>query len=98
MKVNVDQGLTSYNGEPMTENAAEDSPPATLKAVLVQACLMAQESSGDQKYRVYQLLKRIDAGGEVELSAEDVSKLKALVGQSYPVGVVGPVWSVLEGV
>jgi hypothetical protein len=97
MKLNVDMQLVAFNGEPMTENTAEDSPPATLKSVLVQACLMAQESSGDEKYRVYRLLKRIDAGSEVELSAEDVSKLKALVGNYYPVAVIGPVFDILEG-
>lgn len=96
MKIDVDQTLIAYNGDPMTENGDEDSPPATLKRVLVQACLNAQEQDGEQKYRVYRLMKRIDAGGEIDLPSEDITKLKELVGKSYNVAVVGPVYDALE--
>lgn len=96
MKINVDQTLIAYNGTQMSKSP-QDSTPAMLRDVLANACLQSQESGGEAKYRTYQLLMRIDRGGEVEFTAEEVAKLKSLVGQAYGVAVVGPVWDALEG-
>src|SRR5690606_2615440 len=92
MKIDLSAPLHGFNGEPIPETSAPDSPPATLRHVLTQACLAAnpqQYATGADKYRVYRLLKRVDEGGKHEFTAEEVAELKKLVGNVYPVAIVG---------
>lgn len=97
MKVNVDKVLTDLNGK----NIEDDGAHLTLKTVAVN-CLLSQHpddsrSTGEEKLKRYQLAKEIFKGGEVELTAEDASLVKRLVGRAYGPLVVGQVFPLLDG-
>ncbi len=98
MKFNVDAQVIGYNGKPIPKSADDDSP-VSLGEVLSMACVNAnpqKHSTGEDKMKIYRILQKTHAGGEVELEVEEVALLKTLVGESYGVPMVGPVYDLLE--
>lgn len=102
MKYSVTQFLTAFDGQVIKDGPLPESPPAQLKKTLEVACINAnpQEfNTGEQKYSVYKLLQKIHvAEEEVDLTSEEVTLLKRLVGGCYPVAIVGVVYDILEKV
>jgi len=106
MKHNLMVPLVSYNGAPFHAQSSPQSDgvagagPMTLKAVLENACVSANPQeypTGDQKMQIYQLLLKLHAAAPfAELSAEDVTLLKRLVGTQMTVAAVGAVFTLLE--
>lgn len=97
MKYDMDQELIGYDGEAITEG--DDNSPVVLGKVLMAACVNANPQTyktGKEKLKIYRLLQRISAGGEIELQSEQITLLKDLVGAVYGVGMVGAVYDVLE--
>lgn len=98
MKINMAQSIMGFNGEPIVKSE-EDNSPVTLGDSLIMACVNANpqtHTDPDEKVRIYRLMQRIHGGGDVELEAEDIVLLKTLVGESFGVGMVGPVFDILE--
>ena len=97
MKVDLDRVLLSLDGQPLKSDKDED---ATLGYVLSLACLNAdprKHDTGEKKYEIYQVAKKVTEDGIVDLSHEDIVLLKKLVGEVSPVAVVGTVWDILDG-
>jgi len=97
MKYNMEEELVGFDGKPITEG--EDDSPVTLGKVLMMACVNAnpqEHKTGEDKLKIYRLLQTVHAGGDVELTAEEVALLKELVGVIYGVGMVGAVYDCLE--
>lgn len=73
---------------------------ATLGGVCIGALLGVyadeQSLSGDEKFKRYKLAERISAGGEQDVSAEEVALLKKLIGKNWPPAVLGPAYEALE--
>lgn len=84
MKINIDQKLKNYAGAILKDQADKE---LTLKWICTEGLLQAvgkpdgkaEELTGTELMARYQLGHRIDKGGEVELSAEEVTKIKALI-------------------
>jgi hypothetical protein len=77
-----------------------DNVSLTLGTVAVSA-LMGQYQdeqgiSGDEKFRRYQIASRVSASGIQEISIEDISLIKRLIGNAYTPMVVGPAYMALE--
>lgn len=93
MKRDFSQPLAAL-GQPLPE------PANTLGGVSIAALLGSyadeQGLSGEEKFRRYQLAERIHAGGMQEVSAEEVSLLKKLIGKNWPPAVLGPAYEALE--
>lgn len=73
---------------------------ATLKSVAfaaVQAQLEGDERLDvDSKMRIYTLAGKIVRGGIVEVSAEDLTLMKARIAKAYPPLVMGEAFRLLE--
>jgi hypothetical protein len=98
MKYNVDSPLVGFNGNAIVQSE-QDPSPITLKDTLMMACVNAnlqKHSTGEEKLKIYRLLQALNAGGQVELNAEQVTLLKNLVGDAYGPAVVGSVYDALE--
>ncbi len=98
MKYNMDQVIVSFNGEPMKKSEVDDSP-VKLGETLQMACINANtqtHSTGEAKLAIYRILQKVSGEGEVELEAGEVTLIKTLVGDIYGVGMVGPVYDILE--
>lgn len=94
MKRNLDALILQLDGNPFEDKA-------TLKTVVFMAVttpLQAdQHDSVDQKIRLYTLAQKVYQGGEVDLSAEDISLIKDRIGKVFNhVVVIGRAFELLE--
>lgn len=93
MKRNFSQAMIAL-GAQLPDNVA------TLGAVCIGALMGVyadeQGLSGDEKFKRYKLAERISAGGEQDVSAEEVVLIKKLIGKNWPPAVLGPAYEALE--
>jgi hypothetical protein len=98
MKLNVNQVLTQYNGQPMMDVDNGKTIEATVKLALVNAVASpVQSDKMIDKIRKDELAIRIyKADPEVELTAEDVVLIKERVGEMYAPVIVGQIVRMLN--
>ena len=98
MKVNLDAPLLSLDGTEVKD--ADGKTTATLKASIVNALLAVNEAShkqpGTEKLAKFKLAEKINKGGEITLSSDEVVKIKESVSSSYGPLVVGRVFTVID--
>lgn len=100
MKVNFDTTLLTLDGKVVKSDVDGKKVSATLKSICVNVLMVSnpreKDLGGEEKLKRYELARKINAGGEIEVSAEDVALLKELVGYLYGPLVVGNVYSLFE--
>ena len=93
MKINFSQTIKNIKGEEIKD--------LTLKSISVEALLATFDDerslSGEEKAKRYLLATRIYANDELDLTVEEVAKIKQLIGKGYGALVVGQAWEMLEG-
>lgn len=98
MKVDFGKVLTTLNGEPIKDEKEGD---VTLGLVSVNALLGGkpqETASGQEKLKRFKLAEKISGTkGEVDVTAEDVSLLKDLIGTGFGTIIVGRALAMLEG-
>lgn len=97
MKVDFETRLVDLSGTAINDS---EGKPAALRGVVIDA-LLAQfkdepNLSGEEKVKRFILAEKIFRG-ETEVSAEDVSLIKKLIGKAYNPLIVGQAWQILEG-
>lgn len=98
MLVKVNVPLVTLDGQPMQDNVDGKAVDATVEQVIVNAVLApVQKESGIEKVKKFNLAQRVYKSDEVELTAEEVSLIKACIGENFAPIVVGQVWNLLEG-
>lgn len=94
---NFDQTMKDLEGKPIKD---ENEKEITLKSIAVGALMASypdeQNLSGEEKFKRYNLAVKINKGGEIEVSAEDISDLKKLIGKGFSVLAVGSAYKLLE--
>lgn len=96
MKVNFGAVLEDFEGKKIVDNER----PVTLGAISINSLFaMAKDdnTSGEEKLKRYDLGMRLKKGGVVDVTAEEVTLLKNLIGKFYSVLVVGQAYKILEG-
>lgn len=93
MKIDFSKPITDLDGKPVED--------LTLRVVALNA-LMAmlpdeQNLPGDQKVARFALAMRVNAGGEVDVSPEDIALMKTLIGKTYGALAVGRAYEILNG-
>lgn len=96
IKINFEQVLCNLKNVPLSI----DNEIVTLKYAAV-AALMSQHSDegnipGVEKFSRYALAKRIH-DGPVELSSDEITKIKTLIGKHFTTIIVGPAFNMLDG-
>ncbi len=106
MEIRTDVKVLDVYGKEIVEpNPAGGEPqfvPVTLGKLLVGVLTGNAPDTDDTKdggkFKRFLLAQRIqNAGGQVDLSAEDVTLCKRLFDKAYTPALVGPVWLLLEG-
>ena len=97
MQLNFNVQLVSFDGP-----LVEAGKPITLKQMAILALSVAipdeQGVGGDEKFKRYQLADRISQSTEaVEVTAEEIAKIKMLLGKGWGAMIVGPSYMLLEG-
>lgn len=96
MKIDVSKPLKNLAGLHLKDVDGD----MTLKVACVAALMGQYEGEnldGQEKFKRYELAKKIYAGGEVELSVEEIAKIKPLIAKGFGPVVVGPAYDILEG-
>ena len=103
MKINFDSIIKNLRNEEMKSSIDGRDTPLTLKEISVNALLGdipptqgEKPDSGQQKLQKFKLAQKIDAGGEIDLVAEDVSMIKERIGKAYSTLIVGRAYELLE--
>jgi hypothetical protein len=95
MKYKLSTQLTNVDGTVIKDPGK--SEPITFKAIAVACLVQAQEATPEDKYAAFSLAVRIEAAKEVvELAAEDVARLKRIVGANMPTVIVGRMFDLLD--
>lgn len=94
MKINFNQPIKNIKGE--------DIENLTLKTISVEALLAAFDDersslTGEEKVKRYHLATQIHTNDEIDITVEDISLIKKLIGKGYGALIVGQAWEVLEG-
>jgi hypothetical protein len=95
MKLKIDINLKNFKGEELTEG----NNPINLKDVITGALLMPEEATdGKEKAARYFMAQRVENSGDNwETTAEEITKVKELVGKFYTPIIVGQAYEILEG-
>lgn len=97
MKRNFDAILKTLDGE---DFKADGAAPLTLKKVCIGAIGAAlpgdEQMDGERKFGLYKLADRINKGGLVDVTAEEIATLKARIAKSYTVFAIGAAYTLLE--
>jgi hypothetical protein len=91
MRRDFSQPLLQLDGQPFADQA-------TLGMVCENLLLNINEQgvAGDEKLARFNLAKRIHGRGVQDVTAEDVTLLKRMIGTYCPPNVVGPAYEALE--
>lgn len=95
MKLNLNKHIKDLDGKIIEKVTAKN----LIRDALINLSEEDKNMSGDAKYTQFSLALRItEAGdGEVELSSEEITKIKALVGRMFYPLIVGRLFDILEG-
>ena len=100
MVIDFSKAITNLDGTPLKQGDGREDKVADLRYCCIEALLSMdpkEQIAGEKKLQRYSLAKKIyNATEPLELKVEDVALIKELVGKGYGVGVVGPVFELIE--
>jgi len=90
--------LCDHRGKPITDIVDGKPTEFTLGAALERAAMFGgnPQTTAQQKFEQYKLAQKLASSDHVELTAEEVSRLKELTGAMFTPIAVGAVWTALE--
>ena len=104
MKIDFNVKLKTLRGHPIPVEIEQVLVDVSLLDVCVEALLCLFESErtevGKSKYERWQLAEKLmkSVSGILDLTAEEITKLKERVGKRYGPAIVGPSYNLLEGI
>ncbi len=88
--------INVITGEPLTD---ENKKELTLQSVTCNALFANIEddkADGEEKLKRWELATRIIKNQKLELTVEEVTKIKEMIGKAYTAIVVGPAFQLLD--
>ena len=83
------------------KNIEDKEGVVNLKKISLNACLLPSDkdkNEGGEKYKLYELAKKIsESKDEIDLSIEEIAKIKERIGYFYGANVVGQAYDLFEG-
>lgn len=99
-RLNFAQVLTGLDGKPIMDGAGSSAKPLTLSTVAVYALEATLEedrqSSGEQKFQLDQLARKVYDNRDAVLTVDETALLKKRIGEAYGPLVVGAAWRLLD--
>ena len=98
MKINTDNVLKTIDGQNLKR---EDNLDVSVKDVILNSLLVSfsdeMNLSGEEKVKRYALAMKVHKNAKPDLSIDDLSLIKGLIGKMYSPLIVGQMWEILEG-
>lgn len=98
MNVNFNSSLKGPDGLDISDEKSGE--PITLCTIASQALLSSFEGDqpdGAEKHARYKLWRKIRDSGDVDVDAEEIAKMKSLIGIGWAPMISGQCWDLLEG-
>lgn len=98
MKIKLNVPITDLSGEPIKEANSKDY--VTIGSACVAAVMnsgLTEKTEGKEKFERYQLANKIHNKPEIDLSIDEIAKIKGFVGAMYTPLVVGRIFDHFEG-
>jgi len=102
MIVNVIAPLVGFDGEEIIVQKEEGKPAVNmlLREIITTAILAAPQQGtqpdGAESFKNYQLASKVHRDDEVEFTAEEITRLKARIGEVFTANVSGAAWMLLD--
>ena len=101
MKINFDSKILDFNEKPLKENINGKTVDSDLKFYSILALTAnskdpSKQLGGIEKVKRFTLAQKINCGGEIELTVEEISLIKQLIGEIFIVLVVGRCYELLD--
>jgi len=99
VKIDFGQKIKNIDGTIAKEGGKEEDKDMTLGFICANALLANipnENPSGLDKFKRWELAKKVIGNETVEVTAEDISMMKELVGKAFGVIVVGQTYQMLE--
>jgi hypothetical protein len=99
--IDFTQPLLALDGKTaLSDGSGKDAHAITLGDVCVNALetptQQDQQMTGEQKFKLDELARRIYGQKDISLTVEDISTIKERVGKAYGPLIVGQVWRLLD--
>ena len=97
MRVRLDTVLKDINDKPISD--PQEPGAFTVERALIGALLAQnprENPDGAEKFKRWELARKMRGLTEVTVTVEEAALLKKLVGEAYSATVVGQVWTLLE--
>lgn len=98
MKINFDAKILDLNSKEIVD---QNNKSTTLGTVASQALMAAfpdeTNLEASEKVKRFKLSLKVVKGGSQDISVDDVSELKKLIGKAYGPLVVGRAYDLIEG-
>jgi hypothetical protein len=97
MKINFSHTFTDIiDGKPIEDQGVVMTLGLIGTRALMQIDPKAEEP-GEQKVKDFQLASRIVKGGDIEITAEEATRLKQRIAKFFGPIIVGQAWPLLDG-
>lgn len=97
MHISFDYVITDLEGKPFPDGDKSILLGGVCSAALLATYTDEPALTGEEKFQRYCLAQRVYAKGEVEVSSEDLVRLRTLTGKFCTPSLLGPVWQALDG-
>jgi len=98
--INFTEALTGLDGKPIVQGDPKKAEPSTLGDIAVASLENSLEEdrqmSGDAKFKLDTLARKIYKMKDAILTVEDISTIKQRIGKAYPPVIVGAAWRLLD--
>lgn len=100
MRYDLSQPILDLQGHPLPSEETPGSAPLTLGMVLFRSALFVeagQNPPGEEKFKAGKLAEKIaSAGSSVDLTTDEMARLRAAVGRMYMPTLVFRVWTLID--
>lgn len=97
MKINFDQQLKNMDGSVAKDEKGEAITVSFIAVNALMSQIPDEKIDGNEKLKRYELASVVHKGGVIDVTVEDITKMKNLIGKVYPTLVVGQIFKILEG-
>lgn len=103
-KRNFDCNIKDLDGSDVLEkkklpDGTEASGPGTaisMKSIVTSALLAPDDATGLKKAERYAMAVRLQKGGDIDFTVDELSEIKELVGKFFPPLTVGQIYALIE--
>ena len=101
MKVDLTKKIRNLEGDAFEEIKTEGDKRTKVKVTLKDICVNALQSNddkidGNEKMKRFLFAEKLHKANKIDLTVDEVVKLKELIGKIYPIAYVGASYKLLE--